>query len=312
MKRSRKRNRKIRNKEKQKEESFFSKANDTTSQPLQTKEEGSFFQAKSEGVAIGQPGDKYEQEADQTAQNVVNKKEGEPAQIQEKPISGIQRYMTNSKEDELGTNTMRIEKDKFIQEQVKEEEDLATMGQAKEEEDPAAMGQAKEEEDPAAMGQAKEEEDPATMGQAKEEEDPATMGQAKEEEDPAAMGQAKEEEDKRSSSHQHKNRAQDQRMSGPAVKQILDECKGKGQPLPKEFQLEMETKFGFSFEGVRIHTGKKAIQLNEMLHAQAFTYGMDIYFNAGKFNPESTEGKLLIAHELTHIIQQQGGHKSTS
>jgi len=46
--------------------------------------------------------------------------------------------------------------------------------------------------------------------------------------------------------------------------------------------------------------------MNKELNAQAFTHGRDIYFNAGKYDPESTQGKKLLAHELTHVVQQTG------
>ena len=59
--------------------------------------------------------------------------------------------------------------------------------------------------------------------------------------------------------------------------------------------------------GVRIHTENEvAVQMSKELGAQAFTHGNDIYFNKGKYNPSSKEGKQLLAHELTHTIQQKG------
>ncbi|HEY1216129.1 MAG TPA: DUF4157 domain-containing protein, partial [Bryobacteraceae bacterium] len=67
---------------------------------------------------------------------------------------------------------------------------------------------------------------------------------------------------------------------------------------------EMEASFGADFTDVRIHTGSDAMSLCQRLGAQAFTHGKDIFFNEGKFDPESGPGKLLLAHELTHIIQQ--------
>ena len=68
----------------------------------------------------------------------------------------------------------------------------------------------------------------------------------------------------------------------------------------------MESRFGTDFSDVRIHTGGEAAQLSRDLDAQAFTVGNDIYFNNEKFAPESAEGRHLLAHELTHTIQQGG------
>ncbi len=66
----------------------------------------------------------------------------------------------------------------------------------------------------------------------------------------------------------------------------------------------MESRFGTDFSGVKIHTGHTAVQMNQELNAQAFTSGNDIYFNEGKYAPGSESGKHLLAHELTHTLQQ--------
>ena len=68
----------------------------------------------------------------------------------------------------------------------------------------------------------------------------------------------------------------------------------------------MENRFGADFSGVRIHTADYAVQMSRDLNAQAFTVGNDIYFNSGKYSPDSAGGKHLLAHELTHTIQQNG------
>jgi hypothetical protein len=66
----------------------------------------------------------------------------------------------------------------------------------------------------------------------------------------------------------------------------------------------MENRFGADFSGVRIHTSETSVQMNRQIHAQAFTHGNNIYFNRGKYAPETMEGRRLLAHELTHTIQQ--------
>ncbi len=66
----------------------------------------------------------------------------------------------------------------------------------------------------------------------------------------------------------------------------------------------MERRFGVDFRGVRVHTDSNAVQMNKELNAQAFTYGRDIYFGAGRYNPGTSTGKRLLAHELTHVVQQ--------
>ncbi len=80
---------------------------------------------------------------------------------------------------------------------------------------------------------------------------------------------------------------------------------GGGRPLPAETRAFLEPRFKANFAGVRIHTGGKAENLSTRLGARAFTYGRDIFFNAGAFQPDSPQGMELIAHELTHTIQQR-------
>ena len=73
---------------------------------------------------------------------------------------------------------------------------------------------------------------------------------------------------------------------------------------------QMESGFGADFGGVKIHNDANAIQMNQELGSQAFANGNDIYFNEGKYNPSSKDGQHLLAHELTHTIQQGASNKS--
>lgn len=77
-----------------------------------------------------------------------------------------------------------------------------------------------------------------------------------------------------------------------------------GSPLPLSVRRFMEPRFQANFSNVKIQTGDKAAKLNRQLNAQAFTVGNQIFFGKDKFQPEQAEGKELIAHELTHTIQQ--------
>lgn len=93
----------------------------------------------------------------------------------------------------------------------------------------------------------------------------------------------------------------------PSFSNRLKSRSGFGQPLPESMNKELGEKFGADFGGVRIHTDSHAIQMNRDIGAQAFTYGSDVYFNKGNYDPSSTSGKHLLAHELTHVVQQKGG-----
>lgn len=92
----------------------------------------------------------------------------------------------------------------------------------------------------------------------------------------------------------------------PAIAARLDATRGRGEPLPKSVRSFMEPRFGVDFAGIPVHTGNEAARLNHELRSQAFTRQRDIYFAAGMYRPESAAGKRLIAHELTHVIQQSG------
>ena len=87
----------------------------------------------------------------------------------------------------------------------------------------------------------------------------------------------------------------------------LSNSKGGGSPMEPETKSQMESGFGADFGDVRIHNDSNAIQMNKNLGAKAFANGNDIYFNEGHYNPSSKEGQHLLAHELTHTIQQGGG-----
>jgi hypothetical protein len=92
--------------------------------------------------------------------------------------------------------------------------------------------------------------------------------------------------------------------AGPDTQRRLAVRRGQGEPLPGEVQADMEARFGADFGQVRIHTDGEAVQLSQDLQAQAFTHGQDIYFGAGRYDADSEPGRRLLAHELTHTIQQ--------
>jgi len=86
-------------------------------------------------------------------------------------------------------------------------------------------------------------------------------------------------------------------LAGPVVQQ-------GGSPLPSGVRSFMEPRFGADFGNVRIHTGEAAAKQSASLNAHAFTVGEHIFFGRNQFQPESAGGRELIAHELTHTIQQ--------
>lgn len=89
-----------------------------------------------------------------------------------------------------------------------------------------------------------------------------------------------------------------------AVAHSLQSSKGGGRPLPAALRSGAEQALGADFGSVRVHTDAESARMNEALHAQAFTHGHDVYFNEGKYRPETAEGKRLLGHELGHVVQQ--------
>jgi Domain of unknown function (DUF4157)/Lysine-specific metallo-endopeptidase len=106
--------------------------------------------------------------------------------------------------------------------------------------------------------------------------------------------------------HDHIQRKESGEMTAsPSVESRLSATKGGGNPLPESTRTHMESAIGADFSNVRVHTGGEAVQLSQDLSAHAFTHGSDVYFNSGKFSPNTDSGRHLLAHELTHTVQQK-------
>ena len=95
----------------------------------------------------------------------------------------------------------------------------------------------------------------------------------------------------------------------PETENQIASLSGGGIQLDPEIRSGMEQRFGADFSGVKIHSDSSATTLSNRLGAHAFTTGNDIFFNSGKYSPETLSGKHLLAHELTHTIQQGANSK---
>ncbi|MEJ6487518.1 DUF4157 domain-containing protein [Nostoc punctiforme UO1] len=207
--------------------------------PLRRPDSAPPIQAK---LTIGQPGDKYEQEADETARQVVQRihqQSNQPVQreavteeeeLQTKPVDNIQRQ--SSEEEELQTKLVDN-----IQRQSSEEDELQMQPMVQ--------------------------------------------------------------------------RVADGSMAASAdVKTGIQRARGGGQPLADNIREPMEQAFGADFSGVRVHTDSLSDQLNQSIQAKAFTTGQDVFFRQGAYEPGSRGGQELLAHELTHVVQQGGMKQS--
>jgi len=238
-------------------------------------------------LTIGAPDDQYEQEADRVADQVMStpaatnpvQRQAEDDELQMKPLASritplVQRE-TEPEEDEL--QTKRIQR-----EAMPEEDEL----QAK----PIQREMESEEEEPI---QTK----PIQREMESEAEEPIQTKPIQREAMP------EEEETLQTKSTERSGQAT---AGPPDLETRLSQSQGGGSPLQKDTQQFMESRFGTDFSHVKIHTGSEAVQMNREIGAQAFTHGSNVYFGAGKYDPGSDSGRHLLAHELTHVVQQTG------
>lgn len=90
----------------------------------------------------------------------------------------------------------------------------------------------------------------------------------------------------------------------PTVEANISAMKGGGIPLPSSARVFFESRFGADFGDVRLHTDSRAADTAKSINARAFTVGSDIAFGSGQYSPDSSSGRSLLAHELTHVVQQ--------
>jgi len=271
--------------EEKQQEPFFSQSSERERHPFFNTRQGGTVQTVQAKLTVGKPGDRYEQEADRVASKVAAKS-GPSQEIQRQEPGTVQRItlMTPAEDEKLGTAEARMEKDKLIQEKIQR------MGGQKEEE-PLQMMETEEEE---VQAKGEEEEEPLQMREMEEEE-----VQAKEEDEEPLQRKELEEEDIQA-------KGEGGNVASPGVTQKIESSAGAGQSLSREILAEMERAFGADFSRVTIHTDAEAVRLNRQLRSRAFTRGQDIFFNEGQYRPESSEGRLLLVHELAHVVQQCG------
>ncbi|MBL4604878.1 MAG: DUF4157 domain-containing protein [Flavobacteriaceae bacterium] len=271
---------------------FASRTNTLSSNPTISNFGGSnhaFIQPK---LSIGQSGDKYEVEADKAADQIVARKKESPSSfiapspiVQKQSEEEVQKQET---ENEVVQQKPVIEAiTPLIQRMNSEDEDVV---QTK----CSACGKEKE-------------------VQKKSCGDFVSSIQRKESITGSDTIQQKCDCQKEDSAIQRKDKGEESSMTENAYQQLkgdqnieskLANSKGGGSQLDKETKTEMESGFGADFSNVRVHTDSTSVGMNQELGAQAFTNGNDIYFNQGRYNPGSESGKHLLAHELTHTLQQ--------
>ncbi len=282
--------------------------------PAATRSGRTFFQRKTEGAAAspffhhapageslqnklvtGRPGDAFEREADVFAEAVVGNTSPAPAgpALAER-ATPLRRAGTQAKAEGAGGLRPRIAEEEKVQ--AKKDEERPLQAKAKDEPLQAGAEEEKRIQAKAEGSQVRAADDEKDPVQARLEDEwirpgAATEKSAQDEDEPKAPVQARA----------------DGTGAEPAVVSVhetLQAEQGRGVPLPADLHRQLARMFGADFGAVRIHTDGNAVHLAQEVHAQAFTRGNDIYFNAGRYDPGSTQGRRLLAHELTHTIQQ--------
>ena len=196
-------------------------------------------------LKVGKPGDKYEQEADRVADQVMRM-----------PDKQIQRQPMDEEEEMVQMQTGEAEEELQMQHEDMEDEQLQM--------------------------------------------------QSEEEEELQMKCKECEEQEKMQMKPAIQMKEDGVSYASPAIVDQINSTKERGRPLAPDLQREMSAKMDANFSDVRVHTDSRAVQMNQALGAKAFTVGKNIHFNTRQFAPRSSQGKRLLAHELTHTIQQ--GH----
>jgi Domain of unknown function (DUF4157) len=221
-------------------------------------------------LTVGAADDRYEQEADRVARQVLNIPDAVAA-------NSMQRAMSpeEGKEQKIQTKPLAASITPIVQRQTGKENEVEEDKDKDREEEKDETIQAKSFNESAAL--------PLQRQMATEKEELAEPIQAK---IAGALSDTFE--------------------AGADVETQVSLSKGRGSPLPDSIRAYMEPRFGADFSAVRVHTSGDAQQMNQAVGAHAFTHGSDIYFGAGS-SPTNLE---LTAHELTHVLQQTGGEPS--
>ncbi|CAI2766906.1 eCIS core domain-containing protein [Flavobacterium collinsii] len=267
-----------------------------------------FFSPKiQKKLKTGTAGDQFEVEADRVADKVVNHNSSGSGLLQSK--ENVQQKPISETISSVQKKSDKKEEEKPVQkksDKKEEEKPVQKKSDKKEEEKPVQKKSDKKEEEKPVQKKSdkKEEEKPVQKKSDKKEEEKPIQAKCDNcEKEETVQSKDKKEEDK---AVQKKEQNPDAEINDNELEGKLDHSKGGGAGLDKKTKGEMESGFGADFSNIKIHTDTNAVQMSQELGAQAFTNGNDVYFNKGKYNPDSREGKHLLAHELTHTIQQTG------
>jgi outer membrane biosynthesis protein TonB len=254
--------------------SFMTGTTGALSQPVQAK------------LTVTEAGDQFEQEADSVAKDVVSRMHDNSVQ-READEEELQMKRDTVQREPEEEEPIQMKRD-TVQREPQEEEELQmkrdTVQREPQEEEELQMKRDTVQREP-------EEEEPIQMKR-------DTVQREPEEEEPIQMKGEKD--------------AVGGTTLAPDVEQSISQARSGGAPLDAGVREKMETHMGADFSGVRVHTGGETDQLTNTLQAKAFTTGQDVFFRSDQYRPGDRNGQELIAHELTHVIQQNPGVRTKS
>ena len=268
-------------------------------------------------LTIGQPGDKYEQEADRVAAQIVQQVNSPQPQ----QSGGIQRDTVNPEDDKslqtkplistLQRETMpeEEEEEKKLQtksllqrQEIPEEEEELQMKPVGASIQRQEMPEEEEEELQAKPIAGMLRRESLAEEEEEEEEEKVQMKRSPTTIQREALPEEEEEELQTKSVVQR--RAEGSGVASAGLEASIKGARGQGQPLGDKVRGRMERAFGSDFSGVRVHTDAQSDRLNKSIQARAFTTGQDVFFRQGEYQPTDRGGQELLAHELTHVVQQ--------
>ncbi|OPX87811.1 MAG: hypothetical protein A4E53_02346 [Pelotomaculum sp. PtaB.Bin104] len=274
------------------------------------KNSGLWVQAK---LRIGKPGDEYEQNADETANQVVeyinssesraDRQEATPGKLQMQPEHGMVQRQEDEEELQMQPEHGMVQKQEDEEELQMQSESGVAQKQEEEEELQMQSG--------SGVAQRQEEEEELQMqsgsGVTQRQEDEEEL-QMQSESGTAQRQEDEEELQMQAGSGVVQRQGTDARgIAKPGIEMAIQQARGGGQTMENHLQRKMGNAFGTSFRDVKIHTDTRSDLLSRSLGARAFTTGKDIFFRGGEYNPGSREGQKLLAHEITHVVQQSSG-----
>lgn len=307
------------------------KSSTVSRMPQQQQSSGPFFAKANSGgffapaiqpkMRVGQPGDKFEKEADDTADKVMRMPEpagGSQAgilsrQVDEEQVNKMDNEEVQRQEEE---QVQKMEEEEAVQmaeeeeeiQRVEEEESIQRMeeeGLQKMSEEEEHVQRTEKEGEEEIQRMEEEEESVQMMGIDKEEvqrsEEQEIVQKSDKEE---VQRQAKEEQVQKMEQEKVQRKGNGTPTVTPSIQSGISNQMTGGQKMGSETQGFMESRFSADFSNVKIHSDNEAAGLSNQLSARAFTYKNHIFFAKNQYQPGTDSGKHLLAHELTHTIQQ--------